>query len=425
MRKLLLCGWITCLMGLCVHAQDFDTYFFDKTLRFDFFHAGNATDEAYFFDELKEEPYWAGSKSNLIDDSGLGEQCFKIVSLKDKKTIYSHTYCTLFNEWQTVAEAKTASKAMPEGVVFPFPKDKVRIEFYTREKGEFVKKYEQEIDPNSYFIKPFSAQYDALEIMYNGNATHRVDIVLIPEGYTASQKDLFKADCEFFVSEFFKYSPFKENRSRFNVRAVWAPSREEGVTIPGEHVWKNSITNARFYTFDTERYQMIEDYQTLRDIAAHVPYDIIYVLSNTQKYGGGGIYNQYGISAAHHPGLTGKIYVHEFGHLFAGLGDEYIGGVAYNEYYKSDEEPYEPNLTTLVHFENKKWKSLLDKNTPIPTIPTAENRNLLGVYEGGGYVSKGVFRPMQECIMGQMTRTDDFCTVCSVAIQDRIQFICE
>ena len=129
---------------------------------------------------------------------------------------------------------------------------------------------------------------------------------------------------------------------------MWAPSDDSGVTIPGENVWRNTACGASFYTFDSERYQMVTDFQRLRDMAAHVPYDYIYVLSNTQKYGGGGIFNFYGISAAHHPTRTGKIHVHEFGHLLLGLGDEYVGTTSYDDMYAKSIEPWEPNLTTLV-----------------------------------------------------------------------------
>ena len=153
---------------------------------------------------------------------------------------------------------------------------------------------------------------------YNGNPAHRVDIVLLPEGYGAGERAKFESACREFAREFFSYSPFREYVSRFNIRAVWAPSADSGVTIPGERVWRNTACGASFYTFGSERYQMVDDFQRLRDIAAHVPYDYIYVLSNTQKYGGGGIFNFYGISAAHHPTRTGKIYVHEFGHLLLG-----------------------------------------------------------------------------------------------------------
>jgi hypothetical protein len=169
---------------------------------------------------------------------------------------------------------------------------------------------------------------------------------------------------------------------------------------------------------------MIEDFQRLRDQAAHVPYEFIYVLSNTEKYGGGGIYNFYGISSANHPSSRGKVYVHEFGHLFAGLGDEYVGNVTYGDMYPPEAEPWEPNLTTLADFDSKYWKSMLKKGTPIPTPLEKGNEKRLGVYDGGGYVSKGVYRPWTNCLMNNLHTTDLFCPVCTRAINERIEFLC-
>lgn len=404
---------------------EFEKYFLDKTLRFDYYHCGSHDEETYFFDELKEEPYWAGSKENLLDKTGYGVQMFRIIDPASGKEIYSRSFCTLFNEWQTTEESRKVHKAMPESVVFPYPKQPVRIELYARNrKGAFEKKFEQEIDPASCYIRAFKPQYETFEVSYNGNPTHHVDIVLIPEGYAANEKDKFAAACENFAKEFFSYTPYKENASRFNVRAVWAPSQESGVTLPGEHVWRNTAAKAQFYTFGSERYQMVEDFQGLRDIAAHVPYDYIYVLSNTQKYGGGGIYNFYGISAAHHPSSTGKIYVHEFGHVLMGLADEYVGTVSYNDMYPLDVEPWEENLTTLTDFKRKDWKKLIDKSTPVPTPDTEKYRNAVGVFEGGGYVNKGVYRPASTCLMKEFS-TDQFCPVCRHAILKHIDWLCK
>ena len=418
-------SYLFLLLPGTINAQvAFEKYFSEKTLRFDYYHCGNHSDEIYFFDEIKEEPYWAGSKISLLDTNGYGVQMFKIIDDASNQVIYSRGFCTLFNEWQSTEEARHIQKAFPESVVFPFPKQPVRIELYSRnKKGHFEKKLEQRIDPESRFIRCFSPQYETHEITYTGNPSQRVDLVLVPEGYTANEKEKFMEACRNFAKEFFSYSPYKENRYRFNIRAVWAPSRESGVTLPGEHIWRNTATKAQFYTFDSERYQMIEDFQGLRDIAAHVPYDYIYVLSNTQKYGGGGIYNFYGISAAHHPSSTGKIYIHEFGHVLLGLGDEYSGNVSYSDMYSVKTEPWEANLTTLTDFNRKDWKKMISQSTPVPTPCTEEYRNTIGVFEGGGYVDKGVYRPSQTCLMREFT-TDKFCPVCEHAIVKYIDFLC-
>ena len=330
-------------LGACpaVSAQvRFSDYFLEETMRFDYYHSGDSRSEEYFFDALKAEPYWAGSHVSLLDTTGYGNQFFRIVDRASEREIYSRGFCTLFNEWQSTAEADSVRRSYPESVVFPYPRRPCRIEIFGRNaRGRFEKRFSQNIDPASCFVAQFSPRYEAFEVAYNGNPAHRVDIVLLPEGYGAGERAKFESACREFAREFFSYSPFREYASRFNIRAVWAPSADSGVTIPGERVWRNTACGASFYTFGSERYQMVDDFQRLRDIAAHVPYDYIYVLSNTQKYGGGGIFNFYGISAAHHPTRTGKIYVHEFGHLLLGLGDEYVGTTSYVDMYARDIEP--------------------------------------------------------------------------------------
>lgn len=405
----------------------FGEFFFDRTLRFDFYHGGDSRTETYRFDALKAEPYWGGSKRSLVDTTGLGNQFFRIVDLETEREIYSRGYCTLFNEWQDTEEATRIARSYPEAVVFPYPKRPCRIEFCARNaEGVFEKRYEQRIDPEDSFIEGFTPRYETFDVVYNGSPDHRVDIVLLPEGYAAGERARFEEACRRFAEAMFVYAPYDRLRDRFNIRAVWAPSTDSGVTIPGEHIWRNTACKASFDTFGSERYQTVSDQQNLRDLAAHVPYDYIYVLSNTQKYGGGGIFNFYGISAAHNPGFTGKIYIHEFGHLLMGLGDEYVGTTSYDEtMYDRRLEPWEPNLTTLVDFDRKPaWKALLGRNTPVPTPATERYADEVGVYEGGGYAARGVYRPAQQCLMNSFRGVEAFCPVCREAIERYVEFLC-
>lgn len=425
MKKLLALLLIAASLPAAAQVR-FDDYFLNKTMRFDYYHSGDSRSESYFFDELKAEPFWAGSHVSLVDTTGLGGQFFRIVDRASGREIYSRGFCTLFNEWQSTPEADSVRRAYPESVVFPYPKHPCTIEIFGRNaKGRFEKRFSQHIDPESYFVKQFTPRYETFEVAYTGNPSQRVDIVLLPEGYAAGDRAKFEEACRKFADELFTYSPYKDNAARFNIRAVWAPSEEAGTTIPGEGIWRNTACGASFYTFDMERYHMIVDFQNLRDIAAHVPYDYIYVLSNTQKYGGGGIFNFYGISAAHHPSHTGKIYVHEFAHLLMGIGDEYVGNTSYDDMYDRKLEPWEPNLTTLVDFGRKEWKGMLDKGTPVPTPDTDEYNGVLGVFEGGGYAAKGVYRPWRNCMMNNLRHADSFCPVCTRAISEYIDFLCK
>ena len=430
-------GGITILLALLPwvagaqkeHEQpQFDRWFEPRTMRFDYHHAGDATTEEFYFADLHEEPYWAGSRVSLIDEKEYGNQFFRVVDAATGEVIYSRGYCTLWDEWQTTAEAKIIRKSMPESVVFPFPKSDVRIELYSRDKaGEWVKKFEQNVSPRSYFIAKYPPRYETFDVEVHGGPANRVDIVLLPEGYTAAEREKFETAAAKFAESMFSFEPYKELRDRFNIRAVWVPSGDSGVTMPGAGEWRNTSAGANFWTFDSERYQMTEDFHTLRDQAGHVPYELIYVLSNTDKYGGGGIYNFYGISSAGEATPSkAAVYIHEFGHLLLGLGDEYIGGVSYDELsmYPTDREPWEVNLTTLVDFESKEWSRMLPKDTPVPTPATPDRAEKLGVYEGGGYVTEGVYRPWPNCLMNNLHSITKFCPVCEAGIRDQIEFLC-
>lgn len=422
---------IFCLLFWTIAATaqvHFEEHFFDRTMRFDFYHGGESRTEHYTFDALKSEPYWAGSKRSLVDTTNLGNQLFRIVDAESRQVLYSRGYCTLFNEWQQTEEATRMARSYPESVVFPYPKRAVVIEFYSRDaKGKFMQRYSQQIDPESYWVESFTPRYETFDVVYQGAPDHRVDIVVLPEGYAADERAKFEEACRGFAEAMFAYAPYNRLKERFNIRAVWAPSEDSGVTIPGERIWRNTACGANFTTFDSERYQTVADQQRLRDLAAHVPYEYIYVLSNTQKYGGGGIFNFYGISAAHNPGFTGKIYIHEFGHLLMGLGDEYVGTTAYDDtMYDRGLEPWEPNLTTLVDFERKQiWRKLLERTTPVPTPTTEPYREKVGVYEGGGYAAKGIYRPAQQCLMNSFRGVEAFCPVCQAAIECYVEFLCE
>lgn len=421
-RRIAFLACIVMLLQANSSWAQFDKYFHNKTLRMDYAHSGDNKHEEFYFEELLEEPYWGGSKHNLIDTTFYGNYYLNVYDAASNELIYSRGYCSLFGEWQTTDEATVTRRSCSETVVMPFPKNNARIEICSRnKKGKFEKKFEYTVDVNSYFIKKDRRmQYPTFDVHYTGDPARRVDIVLLPEGYTADEMEQFKADCKLFAEGLFSLSPYKETSNLFNIRAVLAPSKESGVDIPKENIWKNTILNSSFYTFDSERYVMTYDNKSLRDLSANVPYDFIYIIVNTQKYGGGAIYNHYGISISGNLHAA-KVYVHEFGHLFLGLADEYVEiGSSYNDMYPTNVEPWEANITTLINFD-KKWKDMLDKDTPIPTPIDPKNIKKLGVYEGGGYVAKGVYRPRPDCLMNTLSG-NDFCPVCTRAIKKQINF---
>ena len=402
--------------------NEFENYFQNKTLRLDYFHTGDKENEFYSFDELIEEPYWGGSKINLVDKFEYGKYKFMVFDEKSNELIYSRGYSTLFNEWQTTEEAKHTVKSFSETVVFPYPNNPVRVEFYSRNnKNELVKKFEYKIDPENYFIKIERVdEYESFDVVISGDPSVKVDIVIIPDGYTSDEMETFKNDCIEFAGYLFNSSPFKENESKFNIRGINSPSKESGTDIPAEDIWNKTLVNTTFYTFDLERYLMTNNNKTLRNVAANVPYDQIYILVNSDKYGGGSIYNLYSVCVNDNPAEE-FVFVHEFGHGFASLADEYFtSDVAYQDFYSLDVEPLDPNLTTLVNFDSK-WKDMVEDGTPIPTPSSEEYEDVLGAFEGGGYVEKGVYRPKQDCTMKSIV-VDNFCPVCKRAIVQMIDF---
>jgi hypothetical protein len=178
--------------------------------------------------------------------------------------------------------------------------------------------------------------------------------------------------------------------------------------------------NSSFYTFGTDRYLTTQDIKSVNDFAALVPHDNIIVLINSSKYGGGGVYNYYSGTTAGHVS-SGKVFIHEFGHGFAGLGDEYYtSDVAYDEFYPLTVEPWEPNITTRVNFDSK-WKSMIASETPVPTPAEDRYKNVTGLFEGGGYSAKGIWRPEMDCRM-KSNGPKGYCSVCREAVRKMIEF---
>lgn len=400
----------------------FDDYFLNKSLRINYFHFGDSLNDSYAIDELIEEPYWGGSKKNLFDPFNYGEYIVKVIDNENKKLIFSKSYTTLFSEWQTTEEAKHITKGFTETVVIPYPKNEVRIEFYSRDKkNNLLKKFEYLINPSDYFIKKENRhRYPSFDVINNGDPSTKVDIVILPEGYTKEEMEQFKKDCKKFAGYLFNSSPYKENKDKFNIKGVEAPSKESGTDIPADSIWRKTLLNTSFYTFDLERYLMTEDYKTVCDVAANAPYDQIYILVNSDGYGGGAIYNYYSV-CVHQNLFEEYIFTHEFGHGFAGLADEYYtSDVAYEDFYPLDVEPVEPNLTTLVNFESK-WADMVNDSIPIPTPEEPMYKDVVGAFEGGGYVEEGVYRPKMDCTMKSIS-VNNFCPVCRKAIQEMIDF---
>lgn len=412
------------LTPIFTNAQ-FDKYFTTKQLRIDYCISGNSDTSIYAFEKFVCEPMWGGSKTNLIDTFGYGDYCFRVFLAGTNTELYSRGYNNLFGEWQTISEAKKIMKVFTESVIMPFPKQEVDVVFYERNyHGIMIEKLRITVNPDDYFIaKADKLPYPTRKVYGNAPSDKAVDIVILPEGYTKSEMKKFEKDCEFFVKSLFNFEPYSLHKDKFNIWAVMAASEESGITNPANGTYKNTVLHCSFYTFNSERYCMSYDNRSIRQLAGLVPYDQIYILANTKNYGGGGIYNFYNVSVAGHF-VSSAVIIHEFGHSFAGLADEYYDDTTtYGEFYNLNIEPWEPNITTLKNFD-KKWKNMLDSSVPIPTPATPEYKDIIGVYEGAGYEPKGMYRPKIDCLMHTF-RGNKFCKVCENAIEKMILFYSE
>lgn len=401
-------------------AQNFDDWFQDRTLRLDYTFSGDSRGQQIYLDEMRSSDGWYGRRVHL--DSMLLQGNGQItVADTTGVVLYCHSFSTLFQEWQVTREATLVSKSFENVFLVPMPKVPVDITislFDTHRRVSGSMKHR--VDPADILIRPVEKMCSWEYLRAAGDSRGKIDVAFVAEGYQQSEMNIFRRDCQETIDALLSHEPFHSMADRFNFIAVYAPSEDSGVSIPHDGLWKRTATSSHFDTFYSERYLTTLHLKQLHDLLSGIPYEHIVILANTDNYGGGGIYNSYMLSAAHHPTCK-PVAVHEFGHSFAGLGDEYYYDDQYETLYPADTEPWEPNLTTLVDFSNK-WKDMLPNQTSIPTTPSGKNLySEVGVYEGGGYQSKGVYRPSQECRM-KTNESPVFCPVCRRAIARMIDY---
>lgn len=406
----------------CLAQSEFNKHFTKKSLRIDFALSGNSQFQAAAIQQLREEPIWGGPVKNLIDKFNYGGYYVNIYDKANNELIYSRGFNTLFEEWRTTEQAKTETQSWTNSISIPYPKTTVVVEITARDKEDmqFHPLLKMDIDPASIFIDRGKLKENKVtQIQYKGEPNEKVDLVFIAEGYTASEQDKFVADARKFSETLFQTPPYTTQRENFNIWAVNLISEDSGTDVSGKGIYKNTALNSGYYTFGVDRYLTTQDMKSIRDAVWNVPCDAVFILVNTDSYGGGGMYNLYAMGTADNE-QTQHVFVHEFGHSFAGLADEYFSSeVAYQDFYNLKYEPWEPNITTLVDFDSK-WKDLLPANTPVPTPLDNAHKDKAGVFEGGGYIAKGIYRPMDHCMMRDYA---PFCPACSRAILRMIDFL--
>ena len=380
----------------------------EQTLRVDYMFSGTDKTAVISLDEMSCFDGWAGRRTNLKDVPvrGNGQICMTYQQTGD--TLYRMSFSTLFQEWQTTEEATRVNKSFENVFLLPMPASKAEVSVQLFDfHGNVAAQMKHGVDPADVLIRklnPTPAPHRYL--MSGGTPEECIDVVIVAEGYTAAEMDTFYADAQETVNALLAHEPFGTYKDRFNFVAVALESQDSGVSVPGQGDWKNTALKAHFDTFYMDRYLTTLRLKNMHDKLCGIPYEHIIILANTDTYGGGGIYNSYTLTTAHHPAFK-PVVVHEFGHSFAGLADEYFYDDQYVEYYYPGIEPWEQNITTLADFESK-WKDMLD----------AGQAQLL---EGAGYQSKGVCRPADDCRMRTNT-PDHFCPVCQRAISRIIEF---
>ncbi len=418
----------------------FDAHFADSTLRLDYVFCGDAAHQEIYLRQALRTSAWAGRRTKLEKPLLQGNGQIRVLDPVSGKCLYANSFSSLFQEWTTTGEAVSVPKAFECSLQVPWPKQAVNVEVTLLDThGKVAAQLCHPVHPDDILIRPIADNALPLRVIHGGGSPDKkIDIVIVSEGYTLAETEKFFHDAERAADALFSHEPFKGRAEDFSVRAVFAPSADSGVSVPHRGDWRNTVVSSHFDTFYSERYLTVPDIWRVWDVIGTVPFEHVIVLANTPIYGGGGIYNSITIMNSDHPTFV-PVLVHEFGHAFGGLGDEYFYDDPFAALYPADTEPWEPNLTTLVEFEAK-WADMLPPGTPVPTpVDALEKQDVrplwhtlrpkdkallnrkVGVYEGGGYTSHGVYRPAQECRM-KINECGDFCPVCERAIVKMIDY---
>lgn len=437
-----------------------------RTMRIDFYHTGNSDTEIFSLDRVVLEPLqFSGNLNQPLDKTLRGKYSFEIVDPESGDIAWSRSFSSIYGEWETTGEARRMNRTFHESLRFPTQEREFDVILKKRDaQNRFAEIWRMRIDPNDYLVHHESAAYSEhiVAVENNGDPASKVDLLLLGDGYTADQQDAFLEKARELTEELFATSPFMERRSDFNVWALAPPAQQSGVSRPSTGLYRDSPAGATYDAFRSERYVLTENNRDWRRIASSVPYDFVEILTNSDTYGGGGIYGLFSTAAANSEWAS-YLFIHEFAHHFAGLADEYYTSSVAYEAPSEIVEPFEPNVTALLEPDNFKWKHLVEADTPLPTpwpkdayeehslayqarranmrkenvsesemnklfrdnqeivegmFSKAPNRDRIGAFEGAMYQANGYYRSEQNCIM--FTRTDYFCKVCAAAIEQVI-----
>lgn len=435
-----------------------------RTLRIDYYHSGDAAQEHFSLDRIVLEPgAWPGNPARPVDDTNLGKYLFEVLDRQTNRVLYSRGFASVYGEWETTGEAREMWRTFHESLRFPVPAAPVQVMLKKRDaRNAFREIWSLLVDPADPFIDPSvpPSPGPLLEIERHGPSAEKVDFLILGDGYTAAERDKFERDARRLTEILFATSPFKERRNDFNVWGLCPPALESGISRPSTGTHRRSPVGATYDAFGSERYVLTFENRALRDIAAFAPYEFIEILTNTRTYGGGGIFGLYSTVAADSL-WSPYVFIHEFGHHFAALADEYYTSDVAYEPAAEIIEPWEPNVTAHPDRDHLKWRDLVAAGTPLPTpwpkeefekqaaaiqkrrreirarnrpedemdalfleqraaetklLSSAKHAGQVGAFEGANYAARGYYRPQADCIM--FTRDEvPFCKVCQRAIE--------
>jgi len=407
MKKILIISLLSAIVT-CTSAQGFNDWFEDRTLRLDYTFSGDNSQQQLYLDQLSSLPRWYGRRQHLAELPLQGNGQITVRDQASHQVIYRHSFSSLFQEWLSTDESKHTRKSFENVFLVPYPKKPVDITIELRDYHNRVSAaMTHSVDPTDILIRRTGERLVTpyVTLQQAADTSRCIHVAYVAEGYQQHEMGTFLEDCRAAMESLFSHEPFRQMQDRFNMIAVMSPSAESGTSWPAKGIWKNTVLGSHFDTFYSDRYLTTLHLKKLHDILAGTPYEHIIILVNTDHYGGGGIYNSYNLTYAHGPQFR-PVVVHEFGHSFGGLGDEYPYGDD-DPMYFPDTEPWEPNLTTKHDFSGK-WEALVSEGRA-------------GLIEGGGYLSKGVWRGFENCRM-RTNEEPEFCLVCRQALTRLIDF---
>jgi hypothetical protein len=435
-----------------------------RTMRVDYLHFGNAKQESFALARVVVEPLaWPGDLAKTIDDTGLGKYRFRVFDAASGRELFSRGFASIYGEWETTPDADAGNGAFEESARFPEPVAPVRLTIEKRDRTQaFQEIWSAAVDPADVLVDRSTppAAGEPIVLQESGPPAEKVDFLILGDGYTAAERGKCEGDARRLMAILFDVEPFESRRSDFNVRALCPAATESGVSRPSLGVHKRPPAGTTYDAFRSERYVLTFDNRAWRDLAAQAPYEFVEILTNTGTYGGGGIFGLYSTVAADSMWAP-YIFVHEFGHHFAALADEYYTSDVAYEAAAERIEPWEPNVTALHDPATLKWRDLVAPGPPLPTpwekeafetrsreiqverrkiraekrpesemdalfarqreeeerrLAAEERAGAVGAFEGANYEAKGYYRPQADCIMFTRDRVP-FCAVCRRAIE--------